>query len=106
MSGDHNFFVITFFTLISYCASLMFVKNRTITLVRHRRFWNWILLVSFFISGIFGMLMSFMIDSDIKIGFYGTILWFHVEMGIVMAVVSVFHLLWHRQYFVRKRLKV
>jgi len=103
MSGDYNFFVITFLALASYYVSLMLVKNKMITLVQHRRLWNWILLVSFLVSGILGMFMSFAIDSGVKIGFYGTILWLHVEMGIVMAVVSIFHLLWHKQYFVRKR---
>jgi len=99
MSGEYNFFAILVFTLSAYYASLILVRKKSITLLQHWKFWNVVLLISFFVSGTSGMLMSFLIDSNVHVPYYATILWLHVELGIEMAVVSVFHLFRHRQYF-------
>lgn len=103
MAGEYNFFAILLATLVAYCLSLVLVRKKAITLLRHRKTWNVILLASFAVSGLSGMAMSFLIDSGIRIGYYGAILFWHVELGVVMAVVSVFHLWWHRQYYIRGR---
>ena len=103
MTGEYNFFILSAVTLGAYYASLALVRNKSITLLQHRKTWNIVLLISFLISGLLGMLMSFLLDSGIRIPFYATILWLHVELGIVMALVSIFHLLWHRQYFWRTK---
>jgi len=99
MSGEYNFFAVLAFTLGAYYVSMILVTKKNITLLQHRKFWNIVLLIGFLVSGMFGMLMSFLIDSGIRIPYYTTILWLHVELGIVMAVVSIFHLLWHRRYY-------
>lgn len=105
MSGEYNFFAILILGVLSYYFSLRLVKNNTITSLQHRKMWNWVLLLSFAVSGLGGMLLSFAIDNGFRLGFYSLILWIHVESGIVMAVVSVFHILWHKQYFFRGRKK-
>lgn len=105
MSGEYNFFVILILVAFSYLFSLRLVKDKTITLLRHRKIWNWMLLLSFAVSGLGGMLLSFAIDSGIRLGFYSLILWLHVEAGIAMAVVSVFHILRHKPYFLQGRKK-
>lgn len=68
-----------------------------------RRLWNWVLLASFAISGLTGMLMAFVIDSGGRIGHYADVLFWHVELGIAMAVVSLIHILLHLRYFLNKR---
>jgi len=90
-------FLITFFT---YFLSLFLVKSKIINLVIHRRIWNIILLISFLISGVLGLILAFSIDQKISISWYLSFLWLHVEFGIVMALVSIFHIFWHLPYFV------
>jgi protein-S-isoprenylcysteine O-methyltransferase Ste14 len=103
MQGEYNFAFISVVTLGVYAMSLYLVWEEKIKLVQHRRFWNVILLTSFLLSGPLGFLMSFIIDNGIRIAYYSTVLWLHVEAGIVMAVVGAIHALWHWRYFVPRK---
>ena len=58
-----------------------------------------LLLVSFLISGILGLIMAFLIDYKISISWYQDFLWIHVEFGIAMATIALFHTLWHIKYY-------
>jgi len=97
--SSYNFLLLFFLTLLIYFLSLFLVKIKKISLITHRRIWNIILLVSFLISGILGLILAFSIDQKISIGWYVPFLWFHVEFGIIMALVSVFHTFYHLSYF-------
>lgn len=92
--------------LLAYFGSLVMVKKGKITLLNQRRFWNIVLLVSFVIVASLGMLMAVLIDLNIPILIYRTIISLHVKAGVVMAVVAMFHGLWHLPYYlalVRKK---
>jgi hypothetical protein len=92
--------------LTAYLVSLGLVKKGKITLLNQRRFWNIILLVSFVIAASLGILMAVLIDLNIPILIYRNIISLHVKAGVVMAVVAVFHGLWHLPYYLallRKR---
>ncbi len=97
--SSYNFLTIFTITLITYFFSLFLVKLKKINLVQHRRFWNIVLLVTFLISGIFGLFLAFSIDQKLSLRWYLPLIWYHVEFGIVMALVSIFHILWHLPYF-------
>ncbi|MDD3007091.1 MAG: hypothetical protein PHX30_05960 [Candidatus Pacebacteria bacterium] len=99
MTGEYNFFLISAVTLGAYGISWFLVKKKSLTLFQHRKIWNIVLLVSFLVSGVFGMLITFLIDSGIRVSFYPNILRLHVELGVVMALASSIHLLWHKQYY-------
>jgi len=85
--------------LTAYLGSLAMVKKGKISLFNQRRFWNVILLVSFIIVASLGMLMAVLIDLNIPILRYRNIISLHVKSGVVMAVVAVFHGLWHLPYY-------
>lgn len=105
--SNYHFFLIFFLTFISYFFSLYLIKSKRITLITHRQTWNIILLISFLISGIIGLILAFSIDQKLSIGWYLPFLWLHVEAGIIMALVSIFHIFWHLPYFlslVKKKL--
>lgn len=91
MMDSYNFFLITGLVLGVYFL--------TKGLKFHRQLWNMILLVFFLISGLLGLLLAFAIDQKMPLLQYRTILWIHVEAGIIMAIVSIFHTLWHIPYF-------
>jgi spermidine synthase len=70
----------------------------------HRRFWNWVLLGTFLIAGLFGLFMALKITYKWDIPFSGQLLHWHVETGIAMAFTAMIHLTWHlRYYFVKNK---
>jgi len=97
--NNYHFLLILFITFLVYFLSLFLVKSKKISLITHRRIWNIILLISFIISGMLGLILAFSIDQKLSISWYLSFLWLHVEFGIVMALVSIFHTLWHLPYF-------
>ena len=92
-------FPISAVILISYLISFLLVKNKKISPITQRRFWNIILLISFLISGLLGLILAVLIDIKISILWYQNLLSLHVKTGTVMALVSLFHLLWHLPYY-------
>lgn len=95
----YHFIPILSILVISYIFSLFLVKTKKITLLNHRRFWNLVLLITFLVSGILGLILAFSIDQKISLAWYLPFLWYHVEFGIVMSIVSIFHFFWHLPYY-------
>jgi spermidine synthase len=65
-----------------------------------RKFWNFLLLITFLVSGILGLLLAILIDQQQVIDWYRKILWIHVEFGITMTIISLIHILWHIRYYI------
>lgn len=87
--------VLSIFYFITYSLS----KKKKIKIVQHRKMWNIILLITFLISGIFGIILAILISYGIRLTFYSDLLFWHVEFGIAMAIISIFHIAWHWKYF-------
>lgn len=68
----------------------------------HRRFWNWILLVAFLISGLFGLFLALRITYRWEIPFAESLKNWHVEAGTAMVFATVIHLTWHLSYYLDK----
>lgn len=100
--NSYNFLLISCLVLIPYFISLVLIKKGKFELYRQRRFWNIVLLISFLISGILGLVLAFSIDQKLSVEWYQPMLWWHVETGIVMGIVSIIHTFWHLKYFVKK----
>ncbi len=98
MSG-YNFYLITLIVLSTYFLSFCLVKTKKITPIQHRRFWNFVLLISFLISCLLGLFLAFSIDQKLSLSWYLPLIWYHVEFGIVMSIVAIFHTVWHIPYY-------
>lgn len=98
--NNYYFFLLSFIVFDFYFISIYLVKSKKIPLITHRRLWNIILLISFLISGIIGLFLAMIIDLKASTFYYQPILWIHVETGIVMALVAIFHTFWHLPYFI------
>lgn len=105
MLASYNFTALFLLIVSVYIFSLVLVKYKRISLFVHKKIWNYILLITFLVSGFLGLTLTFLIDYKMSIAWYRQFLWLHVEFGVVMAFVSVFHLLWHRQYYLGKFIK-
>jgi len=95
----YNLVPVILILIISYLFTYILVKEKKISLLTHRRIWNILLLVSFLISGILGLLLVIRINYGWSLNFPFNMLKIHVEAGIVMAVITMFHVAWHWRYF-------
>lgn len=89
-------------TLLIYLFTLFLSSSGLTTKTVHRRFWNWILLGSFLIAGLFGLFMALKITYKWDIPFYDQLRQWHVETGIAMAFTGIIHFTWHIGYYFRK----
>jgi hypothetical protein len=87
---------ITFFL---YFLTFFLSKRNLIRRVYHRRIWNALLLITFLVSCLFGFWLVIMINYQIAMSTFRTFLYWHVEVGIAMTLISVFHIIWHLSYF-------
>jgi hypothetical protein len=103
MLASYHFFIIIIALLAAYGLSYLLVINCKLPLIKHRRLWNYLLLATFAISGLLGLVLTFLIDYKFSIAWYREFLWLHVEFGVAMAVIAIIHIIWHWRYFWRKR---
>lgn len=102
---NYYFVPIAIILFILYLVTLSLSRKKKIKLLQHRKIWNVLLLITFLISGIFGIILAIFISYGIKLPFYSDLLFWHVEMGIAMAVISMFHVAWHWKYFKKMLIK-
>jgi len=95
---DYFFIHIVFILITLYLVSLLISKKKK-KMRQHRKIWNILLLIAFLISGIFGILLVLKISYGIEIPLYSDLLFWHVEFGIAMTIISIFHITWHWKYF-------
>ncbi len=100
-SAEKNYHLgsIALATIVFYLFTLWLSKIKKISLVNHRRIWNLALLTSFLVSAILGILLVIRINFQIVFPLPFNMLFWHVEAGIAMTIISIFHILWHWQYF-------
>lgn len=85
--------------LIAYGLSYLLTKLHVIKVSQHRQFWNVLLTLSFLLVGISGILLIIKISYGIVIHFPLSLLFWHVETGLVFTIMAIFHLLWHLPYY-------
>ena len=59
------------------------------------------LLVSMIVSALLGVFLILAIDFNIKIALPFDMLFWHVEAGIALGIVGIFHIFWHWRYFAK-----
>jgi len=90
---------ISLFLVLLYLVSHVLSKKNIISIVNHRKIWNILLLITFLISGILGILLIIRINLGTAIPLPFNIMFWHVEAGIAMFAISIFHIFWHWAYF-------
>lgn len=85
--------------VVLYLISYLFYRIEYYSLSFHRKIWNTLLAVSFIITAIAGLFMALQVTYKWNIPFVKSILKWHVEFGIGMAITGVIHLIWHLSYF-------
>jgi hypothetical protein len=95
---NYGFLPITVITILFYFTTLLTSKKGKLKLINHRKIWNILLLATFLVSAILGILLVIRIEFGIPVNLGFNILAWHVYAGIPMVVISIFHILWHISY--------
>jgi len=82
-----------------YMVSFFLHKTKRIRMATHRKIWNVLLLVTFLITGVFGLVLVIQLDYELPFRMPIDLLFWHVEAGIVMTLISLFHIGWHFNYY-------
>lgn len=98
---NYYFLPIALILFVVYILTYLLVKKKKMKLNHLRKIWNVLLLGTFLISGLFGILLAIIISYRIRLSFYTNLLFWHVEFGIAMAMISFFHIAWHWKYYLR-----
>ncbi len=99
MQEKYDLISITTISLLLYGLSYLLVKSGILNKVYHRRFWNTLLLISFIVAGGLGIFMVFQINYDWDFSIIDDLTFFHVDFGIALFIIALFHIIWHLNYF-------
>lgn len=97
--NNYHFAPLCSILIFLYLTSYILSKRRVISVVRHRKIWNAVLLVSFLVCGISGIVCVLRLNLGLQIAYYSQIVFWHVESGIIMTIIGFFHFIWHWNYF-------
>jgi len=97
--APYHLFEISIVLILCYLMSVFFVKYRIYTLATHRKIWNIGLSVSFLISCLIGLLMAYYVNIQHFPTCYHALVLYHVEFGVAMTILALFHLIWHWHYY-------
>lgn len=95
----YNALPITLGLLVLYSTSFALYRTRRIKVSTHRRIWNVLLVVTFVISCVFGFVLTVRRDYALIFSFPVNLIFWHVEMGIALTMIGVFHMGWHLSYY-------
>jgi hypothetical protein len=87
--------------IAAYCLTWILSAKKVFKTLTHRKIWNLILLISALVSILLGLILTLNIDFNTGISLPFNMIFWHVEAGIAMSVVAIFHVVWHWRYFVK-----
>ena len=99
MNTPYPLLPIGILVLMLYLLSGLLVRLYIISQVLHRKIWNSLLLITFLVTGILGILQTVQINYKLEWPVTKTILLWHVDFGIALGCIRTFHFLWNRKYY-------
>jgi hypothetical protein len=99
IGSPYNFIIIVLVTVFLYLLSYFLSRFNKISYITHKKIWNIVLLISFLVCGILSILLVLRLEYGISFIGRAFELFWHVESGIIFVIVSLFHMLWHFNYY-------
>ena len=85
--------------ILLYLISYIFYRIGYFSHQFHKKFWNSLLAIAFIVTALAGVFMALQVNYKWNVPFVKSILKWHVEFGIGMAVTGIFHFIWHLSYY-------
>lgn len=85
-------------SLVLYIVSYILTKKNIFKLKYHVKLWNYLLMISFLVSGILGIMLVMRINYGFFLRLPFNMLFWHVEFGIAMAILAFFHMWWYSKF--------
>jgi hypothetical protein len=85
--------------LLGYLITFTVYKTGLIRKSLYMNIWNMILLITIVISGLAGFVLLILLDMGVSISISPQLLYWHVEFGMTVAVVAIFHFHIYRKSF-------
>ena len=85
--------------IILYVLTFLLYRAGIILKKSHRQIWNTGLLLAFFITAVLGLLLAVQVNYKLEIPWIKELLVWHVNFGISMSIVAIFHFIWHWSYY-------
>ncbi|MBP7496655.1 MAG: hypothetical protein KA792_03215 [Bacteroidales bacterium] len=95
----YDLILLSSLTLGFYLLTYFLSKTGIIRKCTHRRIWNVILLLAALLSIFIGFILVILLNYCIRFKYYSTLNLIHIEAGIVLAIITIFHLTWHLKYY-------
>lgn len=100
MNSPYALLPIGILALLLYILSYTLSRLSIIRQKDHRQFWNILLLVAFLVTGLLGLILAIQVNYKLNIPFIKELLIWHVNFGIGLTMIAVFHFLWHWDYYI------
>lgn len=78
--------------IIGYLTTYTCYKKNLIKKRFHINIWNLAILLTFLVSGLGGFLLMILLDLGLTSPISGQLLYWHVEFGVTMILVGLFHI--------------
>jgi spermidine synthase len=85
--------------ILLYALTYLLYRAGIIIKKSHRQIWNTGLLLTFFITAILGLLLAVQVNFKLEIPWIKELLVWHVDFGIGMSMIAIFHFAWHWSYY-------
>jgi spermidine synthase len=99
MNAPYALFPVVLLVLVAYFFSLLLTKWKILQRERHYYYWNILLLLTFTVSSLLGLLAVIKINYQLTIPHYEEILRLHIHVGIGMVIIAFLHLFRHLRYY-------
>ncbi len=99
MQAPYLVIPILLLTLAGYLVSAILVNAGILGRTTHRKIWNSLLLVSFLVAGLLGILLAVRVNYKLDWPWLEAMMKWHVDAGILMSTVAAIHLGWHLTYY-------
>lgn len=96
---DYNVLPIVLALIMLYLITYLLYDSKIIRKVRYKQIWSIVLVGSMLISGITGIILVLITDYGLRFNLNFNLLFWHVETGIILAVVLLFHIHIHWEKF-------
>lgn len=98
-SPNYNILPIILAVIIFYLVTYLIYDTKNIKRRTFKQIWSIILVGSFLFSGISGIILSILSDYTLSFPLDFNILFWHVELSIMMAITSILHIHIHWKAF-------